>query len=92
MQIFQTPSFKKIIKKLHKNQKKSLDEEIKKLMQTPLMGELKKGDLAGVRVHKFYLISTLSLLAYTYNDEHQTLTLHYLGSHENFYRDLKSKR
>lgn len=55
------------------------------------MGELKKGDLAGVRVHKFHLISALHLLAYTYNDEQKTLTLHYLGSHENFYRDLKSK-
>jgi hypothetical protein len=41
------------VKKLHPNQKQALDTAIKQLIQTPDLGELKKGDLAEVRVYKF---------------------------------------
>ncbi|HEL8731185.1 TPA: type II toxin-antitoxin system RelE/ParE family toxin, partial [Legionella pneumophila] len=49
----QSNSFKRTIKKLPKQQKILLDEEIKKLIKNPTLGECKKGDLDFLRVHKF---------------------------------------
>jgi mRNA-degrading endonuclease YafQ of YafQ-DinJ toxin-antitoxin module len=89
-QVLQTPTFKKAVKKLHKNQKEDLDEAIKQLMADPLLGEQKKGDLAFLRVYKFNMVKQLTLLGYSYEDGTVTLELMALGSHENFYRDLKN--
>lgn len=46
-------------------------------------------DLAGVCVYKFKMNKQLTLLGYEYGGEAVTLYLLKLGSHENFYRDLK---
>jgi hypothetical protein len=37
------------------------------------------------------MINQLTLLAYSYDGSVLTLTLLAIGSHENFYRDLKKK-
>ena len=89
MQIVQTPTFKKQCKKLHNNQKECLDKAIREILATPDIGELKKGDLSGVRVHKFKMIGQLTLLAYEIFDKQGQLILLALGVHENFYRNLK---
>ena len=89
MQVFQYPAFQKVVKKLHPNAKQELDKAIKALIKNPLEGELKKGDLNGIRVYKFKMVNTLTLLAYSYDEGEKSLTLLALGSHENFYRDLK---
>ena len=54
----------------------------------PVAGEAKVGDLVGIRVYKFRLSNQLYLLAYRILDA-ESLKLLTLGSHENFYRDLK---
>ncbi|MFA0242539.1 MULTISPECIES: type II toxin-antitoxin system RelE/ParE family toxin [Vibrio] len=87
--ILQTPTFKKAVKKLHKNQKTDLDNAIRALMEDPHLGEQKKGDLFFLRVHKFKMVKQLTLLGYSYKDGTVTLELIALGSHENFYRDMK---
>ena len=92
MYIEQTLSFKKNVKKLYSNQKEDLDNAIKKLLSNPLAGEEKRGDLAGVRVHKFKMQKNLTLLAYIYDNSQETITLLKLSSHENFYRDLKNEQ
>ncbi|ABA87788.1 toxin, RelE family [Syntrophotalea carbinolica DSM 2380] len=89
-QILQTPTFKKAVKKLHQNQKKDLDKAVKELVDDPLLGEQKKGDLSFLRVYKFKMNKQLTLLGYSYEDGTVTLELMALGSHENFYRDVKS--
>ena len=89
MKVVQTLSFKKSVKKLHTNQKHQLDAAVRCIMATPLIGQQKKGELAEVRVYKFKIESLLMLLAYCWESESDTLTLLQLGSHENFYRDLK---
>lgn len=89
--IKQASSFKRTIKKLSKQQKKALDDEIKKLMANPFLGEQKKGDLDFLRVHKFKLSNQVFLLGYMYEGDELILTLLKLGAHENFYRDLKNK-
>jgi len=89
LKIKQTTQFKKTIKKLSKQTKIIVDDEVKKLAKEPLLGEQKKGDLDFLRVHKFKILNQQYLLGYSYQEETVTLTLLKLGSHENFYRDIK---
>lgn len=87
MNILQKGEFKRSYKRLHNNQIDAVNSAIEKILADPLEGEAKKGDLAGVRVYKFQVLSQMYLLAYEHDDD--TLTLRALGPHENFYRDLK---
>ena len=89
MNIVQTNVFKKMLKKLHANQKSDLDEAVKEIIKDPSLGQSKTGDLSNILVYKFKMIKQLTLLAYTYEDQTITLTLLALDTHENFYRDLK---
>lgn len=89
--IKQAHSFKQTIKKLPKQHKTILDDEIKKLMQNPFLGECKKGNLDYLRVHKFKIFTQEVLLGYMYEEEVLSLILLKLAAHENFYRDLKNK-
>lgn len=92
MKILQTPTFTKQLKKLHGNQKKDLDNAIMEVVSNPVIGDLKKGDLNGVQVYKFSMVKQLTLLAYEYQEDEKQLILLSLGSHENFYRDLKKSK
>ena len=89
--VVQTPTFKKTVKKLKKNQKQNLDEAVKVLMANPELGVQKNGDLSYLHVYKFKMIKQEMLLGYSYKDGSITLELLNLGSHENFYRDMKRK-
>jgi mRNA-degrading endonuclease RelE of RelBE toxin-antitoxin system len=89
IKLLQTPSFKKAVKKLHKNQKSDLDSAVKTLLVSPTIGEQKKGNLSFMRVYKFKMAKQLSLLGYSYEDGALVLELMTLGTHENFYRDAK---
>jgi len=89
--VLQTPTFKKTVKKLKPNQKKELDAAVKELMAKPTLGEQKKGDLAFLRVYTFKMSKQLTLLGYRFDDGTLILELMALGSHENFYRDIKRR-
>lgn len=89
MEILQTPTFNKQSKKLPRNSKKELDSVIQKIISTPMIGDMKKGDLLGNRVYKFRMINQLTLLAYQLLEEQNKIILLSLGAHENFYRDIK---
>ncbi|NBV66700.1 MAG: type II toxin-antitoxin system RelE/ParE family toxin [Actinobacteria bacterium] len=88
MQILVTSSFERAIKKLHANQKKSLDKAVKAIASKPELGDPKVGDLEGIYVYKFKLVDKQWLLAYRIVSA-EKLKLLLIGSHENFYRDLK---
>ena len=70
-----------------KQEKEFLDQEVLKISQNPSLGEEKKGDLAGVFVHKFKINTMQYLLAY--RKVGQDLELVMIGPHENYYRDFK---
>lgn len=91
MQVLQTPTFKKAVKKLKSNQKMELDSAVRLLIKNPKSGEQKKGDLAFLRVYKFKMNKQLTLLGYSFNEGSLVLELMALGSHENFYRNVKRK-
>ena len=88
MKIYQSSIFGRKIKKFTKKQKQELDKQIKLIAQNPSIGSEKKGDLRGVFVHKFKIYDTLYLLSYRIIGEDLELIM--IGSHENYYRDLKS--
>jgi mRNA interferase RelE/StbE len=87
MKIYQSRLFEKKVKKMSKAEKDALDREVRNIAENPNIGEEKKGDLKGVFVHKFKLKTNLYLLAY--RKAGTDLELIMIGSHENYYRDLK---
>jgi mRNA interferase RelE/StbE len=87
VQVLQSASFRRAYKRLHANQKADVDAAVRTIIDDPTVGEAKKGDLAGVFVYKFKCVGQLALLAYEYDPATRLLLL--LGSHENFYRELK---
>jgi hypothetical protein len=89
MKIYQSRSFEKKVKKFNEKEKYELDKEIIKIIQNPLIGTEKKGDLRGVYVHRFNLQNRLHLLSYRFIKE-ESLELIMVGSRENYYRDLKN--
>jgi len=88
MNVIQSPQFERKIKKFNKNQKSDLDEQIRKIMKNPGIGEEKKGDLKGVFVYKFRLLNIQYLLSYRFHQGNIELIT--IGPHENYYRDLKT--
>lgn len=90
MELLLTPAFARQIKKLHKNQKASLDTVLHQLMENPFLGDAKTADLEGVYVLKFTMNRQEWLLAYRLISK-LNIKLLLVGPHENFYRDLKKK-
>jgi mRNA-degrading endonuclease RelE of RelBE toxin-antitoxin system len=88
MKIYQSRLFEKKVKKMSKTEKHALDREVRNIAENPNIGEEKKGDLKGVLIHKYKLKTNLYLLAY--RKAGIDLELVMIGSHENYYRDLKS--
>jgi mRNA interferase RelE/StbE len=88
MKIYQSRSFENKVKKLSKEEKELLDDEIRKIADSPLIGEEKKGDLRGIYVHKFKIKSLQYLLSYRMIKSDMELIM--IGPHENYYKDLKS--
>jgi mRNA-degrading endonuclease RelE of RelBE toxin-antitoxin system len=83
----QMPTFKKAYKKIRGKQKIQINLAIQRIIENPEIGEVKKGDLAGVYVYKFKTGIQEMLLAYEWDPKQRLLLA--LGVHENFYRDLK---
>jgi mRNA interferase RelE/StbE len=73
---------------MSKSEKDALDREVRNIAENPNIGEEKKGDLKGVFVHKFKFKTNQYLLAY--RKAGTDLEIVMIGSHENYYRDLKS--
>ena len=90
MEIVQTNRFKKAYAKFHSNQLVEVNNAIKSVIGNPDIGEKKKGSLSWLRVYKFNVLRQLTLLGYSVEKNRKiVLTLVDIGSHENFYRDLK---
>ncbi|MBC8526973.1 MAG: type II toxin-antitoxin system RelE/ParE family toxin [Candidatus Cloacimonetes bacterium] len=87
IQVLQTSLFVRQKKKLRKNQLVELDKAVEEIVKNPNIGEQKKGDLKNIWVYKFRAGNNLYLLAYKWDKGLRILIA--LGTHENFYRDLK---
>lgn len=94
LKVLGTPSFNRVVKKSHTRDrdKKIVDKTVGEIAVNPSIGEEKKGDLAGIFVHKFKVNKQEVLLAYRLQpnkSKPQEIVLLSLGSHENFYIELK---
>jgi len=66
-----------------------VDSQIKALMDNPLVGEMKKGALKGVRVVKFKADDRQCLLAYSFHTKPNIIEALDVAVHENFSRGLE---
>ena len=81
------PPFKKFVKKQTRSFQLVIEDEVEAVIQNPLAGEGKKGDLTGFRIHNFSYLGQKFLLSYVIQTE--KIRFFTIGSHENFYRELK---
>lgn len=105
MKLNYKPPFSKFVKKAHKPLQHAIEDAVDEVCENPEIGEVKVGDLAGIRVYKFKFNRQEYLIAYrppTPEAQRQGVDVELLiidsyqvGSHENFYdelkRDLKSE-
>ena len=87
MKVEQSNEFRRAYKKLKPNIRNDANEGIREIIADPLIGVKKKGDLGYLRVHKIKAQDQTFLIGYILGAE--TIILHTIGPHENFYRDLK---
>ncbi len=89
MKIQVTPRFERNIKRLHPPEVVSLNLAIKEIAADPMIGDTKKGDLAGLRVYKYNHLQQVLLLVYVLDIANDQMILMGHGTNENFYHDLK---
>lgn len=77
---------------MHAKDKIVVDKAVKAIACDPSIGEEKKGDLVGIFVYKFKINKQEVLLAYQLHPDKfspVSVLLFSIGSHENFYTELK---
>ena len=87
MDIIASGKFVKFKKKSVEDLQIEIDNQVKNIIENPEAGELKKGDLKRIRVLKFRFNNQLFLLSYEIIED--KVYLYTVGTHENFYKDLK---
>ena len=87
--VSQTRRFLRQYKKLNDKTAKDVDDAVVQVANKPATGKKKKGDLSELWVFKFRSDSQLYLLGYSIDDGLRLIYLESIGSHENFYRDIK---
>ena len=87
-------AFAQYVKKAHKPLQLAIEDAVELVCDSPGIGELKVGDLAGIRVYKFRFNRQEYLVAYRPPGKDSPLEFliidfYQVGSHENFYEELK---
>lgn len=97
IQIMQTNfkrPFAQFVKKAHKPLQLAIEDAVELICTSAEIGEAKVGDLAGIRVYKFRFSRQEYLVAYRPPEtdaplEFLIVDFYKVGSHENFYTELK---
>lgn len=87
LQFLKRVLLKKFVKKQSMSFQLAIEDAVEAVRNTPDMGEVKKGDLSGLRVHKFKFQRQEYLIAYKTGGN--TIAFYMIGTHENLYRELK---
>lgn len=88
----QSNRFRKSLERLPEDILEKVEDEIDNIKKNPKIGQQKKGDLSYLRVHKFKVLAFEYLLGYSWQESKLQLYLLQLGSHENFYDEMKTRR
>ena len=92
--------FNQFVKKAHKPLQLAIEDVVEAIRYHPELGEMKVGDLAGIRVYKFRFNRQEYLVAYRVltmiiqsgeadQVEFLTIDFYQVGTHQNFYEMLK---
>ena len=94
------PPFSKFVKKQSRPFRAEIEDQVKSICTDPHSGEAKIGDLSGMYIHKFSFNRQQYLIAYSFLehqhseehslDNHLQFEFYKIGTHENFYEDLKN--
>jgi plasmid stabilization system protein ParE len=87
MNVLYKSAFRKFVKKQTRAFQLVIEDETERISKEPEIGEAKKGDLAGFRVHKFIFQNHKYLMAY--KAQSNNIIFYMIDTHENFYRELK---
>ncbi len=87
MEMIYKPPFRNFVKKQTRPLQLAVEDEIERIVGDPVIGESKLGDLLGIQVHKFKFQRQSFLVAYRVAGP--DIIFYSIGTHENFYRDLK---
>ena len=87
MDVLYKSTFRRFVKKQARSFQLAIEDETGRIKKEPQIGEEKKGDLSGFRVHKFKFKGQEYLIAY--RTENNGLIMYMIDTHENFYRNLK---
>jgi len=86
--IFYKSLFRRFVKKQMRPFQLAIEDEVERIAEEPKIVEVKTGDLAGFRVHKFMFQKQQYLIAYKVQ-KHEII-IYMVDTHENFYRNLKN--
>jgi len=84
------PKFERQFKKFYPKEQNLIKEQVRRILDNPLIGEQKKGALSFVKVHKFKIHHQLYLLAYEQDSTNKIIYLYAIATHENFYDNLQN--
>jgi hypothetical protein len=87
MDVYFKSPFRKFVKKQPRPFQLVIEDEVDKIVGNPGLGDSKKGDLIDFRVHKFPYRNQMFLISYRLRETE--LAFFTVGTHENFYRELK---
>jgi len=87
MNVYYKSAFRKFVKKQSRPFQLVIEDETERILKDPEIGETKRGDLAGFRVHKFTFHKQQYLIAYKMQGK--DIFFYMIDTHENFYRELK---
>ncbi len=87
MDVLYKAPFRKFVKKQGRGFQLAIEDEVELIRDNPDIGSAKKGDLSEFMVHKFIFQRTEYLIAY--RRRINILECYMIGTHENFYRELK---
>lgn len=74
---------------MHPNMLAATHETIAAIARDSTLGQEKKSNLEFFFVYKYRVLNVQYLLAYLVDEEAKEIALVAVGTHENFYRDLK---
>ena len=87
MEIIYKPPFKSFVKKQNRGFQLAIEDAIDCIKAESAIGKEKTGDLSGFLVYKFIFTGKEYLVAY--KPGRNRLVFYMMGTHENFYRNLK---
>lgn len=84
-----TPSFERAVKKLPKQVQQFVKDKIFVLEDQPYLGEQLQAELRFLRSFHLKINNTHYRVVYTVDEQQQGIDLHYVGTRENFYAEVK---